>query len=169
MKNNVCCSQANNRTLREKILQVNPLVEAFGNACTAINDNSSRFGKYLEMKFTPTGAVIGAKISEYLLEKSRVIKQATYVLPGFRLAKDHFITLVTASLFTFRGEKNFHIFYYIYAGLYHQDKLRTYRLPSRTPPRLGQQFNAFLRRHVGASVLIVDRASAGILTASTAK
>uniref|UniRef100_A0A671YRV6 non-specific serine/threonine protein kinase n=1 Tax=Sparus aurata TaxID=8175 RepID=A0A671YRV6_SPAAU len=102
--------KANNRTLREKILQVNPLVEAFGNACTAINDNSSRFGKYLEMKFTPTGAVIGAKISEYLLEKSRVIKQAT-------------------------GEKNFHIFYYIYAGLYHQDKLKTYSLPDRTPPR----------------------------------
>lgn len=73
-----CFCQANNRTLREKILQVNPLVEAFGNACTAINHNSSRFGKYLEMKFTPTGAVIGAKISEYLLEKSRVIKQATY-------------------------------------------------------------------------------------------
>ncbi|XP_026152300.1 myosin-IIIb isoform X1 [Mastacembelus armatus] len=102
--------KANNRTLREKILQVNPLVEAFGNACTAINDNSSRFGKYLEMKFTSTGAVIGAKISEYLLEKSRVIKQAT-------------------------GEKNFHIFYYIYAGLYHQDKLKPYRLPDRTPPR----------------------------------
>ncbi|XP_068428559.1 myosin-IIIb [Clinocottus analis] len=102
--------KANNRTLREKILQVNPLVEAFGNACTAINDNSSRFGKYLEMKFTPTGAVIGAKISEYLLEKSRVIKQAM-------------------------GEKNFHIFYYIYAGLYHQDKLKTYRLPNGTPPR----------------------------------
>uniref|UniRef100_A0A3Q2QEB8 Myosin IIIB n=1 Tax=Fundulus heteroclitus TaxID=8078 RepID=A0A3Q2QEB8_FUNHE len=102
--------KANNRTLREKILQVNPLVEAFGNACTAINDNSSRFGKYLEMKFTPTGAVIGAKISEYLLEKSRVIKQAA-------------------------GEKNFHIFYYIYAGLFHQSKLKTYRLPDGTPPR----------------------------------
>ncbi|KAF7215867.1 myosin-IIIb isoform X2 [Nothobranchius furzeri] len=102
--------KANNRTLREKILQVNSLVEAFGNACTAINDNSSRFGKYLEMKFTPTGAVIGAKISEYLLEKSRVIKQAV-------------------------GEKNFHIFYYIYAGLYHQDKLKIYRLPDGTPPR----------------------------------
>ncbi|XP_055086413.1 myosin-IIIb [Periophthalmus magnuspinnatus] len=102
--------KANNRSLREKILQVNPLVEAFGNACTAINDNSSRFGKYLEMKFTHTGAVIGAKISEYLLEKSRVIKQAL-------------------------GEKNFHIFYYIYAGLYHQDKLKTYRLPDKTPPR----------------------------------
>ncbi|OXB77972.1 UNVERIFIED_CONTAM: hypothetical protein H355_009543 [Colinus virginianus] len=71
--------KANNRALREKILQVNPLVEAFGNACTAINDNSSRFGKYLEMMFTPTGAVMGAKISEYLLEKSRVIKQAVYI------------------------------------------------------------------------------------------
>ncbi|KPP66233.1 hypothetical protein Z043_115290, partial [Scleropages formosus] len=105
-----CKDQANNRTLREKILQVNPLVEAFGNACTAINDNSSRFGKYLEMKFTPTGAVMGAKISEYLLEKSRVIKQAT-------------------------GEKNFHIFYYIYAGLYHQEQLKEYKLPEKTPPR----------------------------------
>uniref|UniRef100_A0A8D3DWQ1 Myosin IIIB n=1 Tax=Scophthalmus maximus TaxID=52904 RepID=A0A8D3DWQ1_SCOMX len=77
--------KANNRTLREKILQVNPLVEAFGNACTAINDNSSRFGKYLEMKFTPTGAVIGAKISEYLLEKSRVIKQGGEKLPHILL------------------------------------------------------------------------------------
>ncbi|XP_033899558.3 myosin-IIIb [Acipenser ruthenus] len=102
--------KANNRTLREKILQVNPLVEAFGNACTAINDNSSRFGKYLEMKFTPTGAVMGAKISEYLLEKSRVIKQAT-------------------------AEKSFHIFYYMYAGLYHQKQLAEYRLSEKNPPR----------------------------------
>ncbi|KAK2105221.1 Myosin-IIIa [Saguinus oedipus] len=62
---------ANNRTLQEKILQVNNLVEAFGNASTIINDNSSRFGKYLEMKFTSSGAVVGAQISEYLLEKSR--------------------------------------------------------------------------------------------------
>ncbi|KAI4575053.1 hypothetical protein MJT46_004332 [Ovis ammon polii x Ovis aries] len=102
--------QADNQTLREKILQVNSLVEAFGNACTAINDNSSRFGKYLEMMFTPTGAVMGARISEYLLEKSRVIKQAV-------------------------GEKNFHIFYYIYAGLYHQKKLSEFRLPEEKPPR----------------------------------
>uniref|UniRef100_A0A8C5XEH5 non-specific serine/threonine protein kinase n=1 Tax=Microcebus murinus TaxID=30608 RepID=A0A8C5XEH5_MICMU len=102
--------KANNQTLREKILQVNSLVEAFGNACTAINDNSSRFGKYLEMMFTPTGVVMGARISEYLLEKSRVIKQAA-------------------------GEKNFHIFYYIYAGLYHQKKLSEFRLPEEKPPR----------------------------------
>uniref|UniRef100_A0A2K5TY83 non-specific serine/threonine protein kinase n=1 Tax=Macaca fascicularis TaxID=9541 RepID=A0A2K5TY83_MACFA len=101
---------ANNQTLREKILQVNSLVEAFGNACTAINDNSSRFGKYLEMMFTPTGVVMGARISEYLLEKSRVIKQAA-------------------------GEKNFHIFYYIYAGLHHQKKLSDFRLPEEKPPR----------------------------------
>ncbi|PWA18076.1 hypothetical protein CCH79_00004000 [Gambusia affinis] len=68
--------KANNHTLQEKILLVNSLVEAFGNACTVINDNSSRFGKYLEMKFTNSGTVIGAQISEYLLEKSRVIHQA---------------------------------------------------------------------------------------------
>lgn len=102
--------KADNQTLRQKILQVNSLVEAFGNARTAINDNSSRFGKYLEMMFTPTGAVMGARISEYLLEKSRVIQQAA-------------------------GEKNFHIFYYIYAGLYHQKKLAEFRLPEEKPPR----------------------------------
>lgn len=68
--------QAPNRDLEERILQVNPLMEAFGNAKTVINDNSSRFGKYLEMLFTTTGTVIGAKITEYLLEKSRVISQA---------------------------------------------------------------------------------------------
>ncbi|KAM9672387.1 LOW QUALITY PROTEIN: myosin-IIIa [Trichechus inunguis] len=102
--------KANNRTLQEKILQVNNLVEAFGNACTIINDNSSRFGKYLEMKFTSSGAVVGAQISEYLLEKSRVIHQAI-------------------------GEKNFHIFYYIYAGLTEKKKLAHYKLPENKPPR----------------------------------
>ncbi|XP_073912581.1 myosin-IIIa [Castor canadensis] len=79
--------KANNRTLQEKILQVNNLVEAFGNACTTINDNSSRFGKYLEMKFTTSGTVVGAQISEYLLEKSRVIHQAMY------LQNDHLRTV----------------------------------------------------------------------------
>ncbi|XP_016131585.1 myosin-IIIa-like [Sinocyclocheilus grahami] len=68
--------KANNQTLQEKILLVNSLVEAFGNACTVINDNSSRFGKYLEMKFTCGGTVVGAQISDYLLEKSRVVHQA---------------------------------------------------------------------------------------------
>ncbi|XP_061661821.1 myosin-IIIa [Syngnathoides biaculeatus] len=104
--------KANNQSLQEKILLVNSLVEAFGNACTAINDNSSRFGKYLEMKFSARGTVVGAKISEYLLEKSRVIHQAA-------------------------GEKNFHIFYYIYAGLADRKKLAHYKLSdSKTPKYL---------------------------------
>ncbi|XP_048367291.1 myosin-IIIa isoform X2 [Sphaerodactylus townsendi] len=110
--------RANNRTLQEKILQVNNLVEAFGNAGTIINDNSSRFGKYLEMKFTSSGTVVSAQISEYLLEKSRVIHQAV-------------------------GEKNFHIFYYIYAGLAEKKKLAHYKLPENKPPRYLQ--NELLR------------------------
>ena len=69
-------SQAINRSLEHRVLQVNPLLEAFGNAQTVINDNSSRFGKFLELKFTDTGQVMGAVISQYLLEKSRVIQQA---------------------------------------------------------------------------------------------
>lgn len=172
LKRTCCFCQANNRTLREKILQVNPLVEAFGNACTAINDNSSRFGKYLEMKFTPTGAVIGAKISEYLLEKSRVIKQAMYgplrLLPKFPLSFFFFFFNHLLCFFAFRGEKNFHIFYYIYAGLYHQNKLKSYRLPDKTPPRLAQQQS----HHGFSSVCTVrnhpDVSLAGILTVSTA-
>uniref|UniRef100_A0A8C2B178 non-specific serine/threonine protein kinase n=1 Tax=Cyprinus carpio TaxID=7962 RepID=A0A8C2B178_CYPCA len=104
--------KANNQTLQEKILLVNSLVEAFGNACTVINDNSSRFGKYLEMKFTCGGTVVGAQISDYLLEKSRVIHRAV-------------------------GERNFHIFYYIYAGLAERKKLGHYKLSdSKTPKYL---------------------------------
>ncbi|MGH0164039.1 UNVERIFIED_CONTAM: hypothetical protein FKN15_046204 [Acipenser sinensis] len=102
--------KANNRTLQEKILLVNSLVEAFGNACTVINDNSSRFGKYLEMKFTCRGTVVGAQISEYLLEKSRVNHQAL-------------------------GERNFHIFYYVYAGLAERKKLAHYKLSDNKIPR----------------------------------
>ena len=49
---------------------MNPLLEAFGNAQTRINDNSSRFGKYLEIYFEQDGTVVGAKFKEYLLEKA---------------------------------------------------------------------------------------------------
>ncbi|XP_058680455.1 myosin-IIIb-like [Ammospiza nelsoni] len=82
--------------LEQQILQVNPLLEAFGNAQTVMNDNSSRFGKYIQLRFQ-RNTVQGAKLSEYLLEKSRVVRQDT-------------------------GERNFHIFYYMFAGLSAEQK-----------------------------------------------
>lgn len=62
--------QAANRNLEDRILQVNPLMEAFGNAKTVINDNSSRFGKYLEMFFTNNGMVVGGMA--YLLVSTSI-------------------------------------------------------------------------------------------------
>ncbi|XP_076827622.1 myosin-IIIa [Brachyhypopomus gauderio] len=119
--------KANNRTLQEKILLVNSLVEAFGNACTVINHNSSRFGKYLEMKFTCGGTVVGAQISEYLLEKTRVVHQAV-------------------------GERNFHIFYYVYAGLAVRKKLAHYKLSdSRTPRYLQNEHVTLVPDIVGST------------------
>ncbi|NXP04296.1 MYO3B protein, partial [Thinocorus orbignyianus] len=85
-----------NSQLEQQILQVNPLLEAFGNAQTVMNDNSSRFGKYIQLRFQKN-RVRGAKLSEYLLEKSRVVQQDT-------------------------GERNFHIFYYMFAGLSSEEK-----------------------------------------------
>ncbi|XP_041482484.1 unconventional myosin-XVI-like isoform X4 [Lytechinus variegatus] len=83
--------------LNEKIEQVNPLLECFGNAQTVMNDNSSRFGKYLELKFSAAGNVVGAHLSEYLLEKSRIVSHG-------------------------EGERNFHIFYLLFDGLTHDEK-----------------------------------------------
>lgn len=76
LKQLVYLGKASNRNLEERILQVNPIMEAFGNARTGINSNSSRFGKYLELTMTRSGKVTGARISVYLLEQSRVVKQA---------------------------------------------------------------------------------------------
>lgn len=78
-------------------------MEAFGNASTGINSNSSRFGKYLDLIMAKSGKVTGARISVYLLEQSRVVQQAD-------------------------GEGNFHIFYYLYDGLEAEHTLSNYYL-----------------------------------------
>jgi myosin-5 len=74
-----------------EILQTNPILEAFGNAKTLRNDNSSRFGKLIEIHFSTTGRICGAMIQTFLLEKSRVVQCAV-------------------------GERSYHIFYQLCAG-----------------------------------------------------
>jgi myosin-5 len=84
--------QQHKEGIESQILQSNPILESFGNARTVRNDNSSRFGKFMELIFTSSGTLASASIETYLLEKVRLISQA-------------------------QGERNYHVFYEILAGL----------------------------------------------------
>ncbi|KAL0637012.1 Myosin type-2 heavy chain 1 [Maublancomyces gigas] len=81
----------------EQILATNPIMEAFGNAKTTRNDNSSRFGKYIEILFDKNIDIVGAKIRTYLLERSRLVYQPS-------------------------TERNYHIFYQLIAGSSDEEK-----------------------------------------------
>jgi len=81
----------------ERVLQSNPILEAFGNARTLRNDNSSRFGKFIELGFSRAGSLLGAKVQTYLLEKVRL---------GFHAS----------------GERNYHIFYQLLRGATDEQK-----------------------------------------------
>lgn len=77
--------------LSEQILRANPILEAFGNAQTLRNNNSSRFGKFIRIEFTRSGQIAGAYIDWYLLEKSRVVHLNSH-------------------------ERNYHVFYQLLRG-----------------------------------------------------
>ncbi|XP_078056064.1 unconventional myosin-IXAa isoform X2 [Mustelus asterias] len=84
------------------ILGAGPVLEAFGNAKTAHNNNSSRFGKFIQVNYQETGTVRGAYVEKYLLEKSRLVYQ------------EH-------------NERNYHVFYYLLAGANEEEK-KTFHL-----------------------------------------
>lgn len=66
--------------VEQTILSAGPVLEAFGNAKTAHNNNSSRFGKFIQVKYKENGMVQGAVVQKYLLEKSRIVSQVSLCL-----------------------------------------------------------------------------------------
>jgi len=109
----------NENTVERKLLESNPILEAFGNAKTLMNDNSSRFGKYIKIFFDDESKIIGANIETYLLEKIRLINQKN-------------------------GERNFHIFYLILSGMSNIDKQK-YKLTKMDDYSILNHSNCYVR------------------------
>ncbi|KAL3084612.1 hypothetical protein niasHS_009126 [Heterodera schachtii] len=77
--------KGNQATIEQQILSAGPVLEAFGNAVTLQNNNSSRFGKFIKVNYRENGIVCGANVEIYLLEKSRIISQAVGERYWFRV------------------------------------------------------------------------------------
>jgi hypothetical protein len=96
-------------SIEAQVLQSNPILESFGNARTVRNDNSSRFGKFIEIQFTATGKLVGACVDTYLLEKVRLVTQSD-------------------------GERNYHIFFELLSGGMDSRELSQYYLAPTARP-----------------------------------
>ncbi|KAL7699652.1 myosin XXI [Lotmaria passim] len=113
----------------ENLTLSNPVMESFGNARTVRNDNSSRFGKYIKLYFDPvSGVMVGGQTVTYLLERSRIIMQSA-------------------------GERNYHIFYEMLAGLTPQEKQELGGLKTAQDYKCLNGGNTFIRRGVDGKPL----------------
>ena len=100
-------------SIAKKVLETTPLLESFGNARTLRNDNSSRFGKFIKLKFDKAGLMVGASLTTYLLEKVRLVSQN-------------------------KDERNYHIFYEMCTGASAAQKREWHLLPMKEFTYLNQ-------------------------------